>query len=210
MKPVASGSDKMDGVLVNQDVQSLKRHVNVDLPDKVINPYIFEDPISPHFAAAKSGVAIDPARISRAFNLCTEAADIVIVEGAGGWRVPLVGDFYISSLVQKLNIPVVLVSGLKLGCINHTLLTAQAIQNDGIELLAWAANSIDPGYRNKAETIELLRNGIKAPLIAEIDWQSGADPLLAAQAGGPSGPEIAAAGVDMSIFGLFEDTTGSR
>ena len=69
MKPVASGSDKMDGVLVNQDVQSLKRHVNVDLPDKVINPYIFEDPISPHFAAAKSGVAIDPARISRAFNL---------------------------------------------------------------------------------------------------------------------------------------------
>ena len=169
MKPVASGSEMQDGKLINPDVEALKQHSNVSLPDRTINPYIFEPAVSPHFAAAQAGEQIHLDKITAAFDKCRDAADIVIVEGAGGWRVPLGDKLDMSVLVKSLKLPVLLVSGLKLGTINHTLLSAESIVKDGVDLIAWAANLIDADYGNIEQTVEHLRVRIPAPLIARFD-----------------------------------------
>lgn len=175
MKPVASGSDRINGSLVNGDVESLKRQANIFLPDRIINPFIYEPAISPHFAAELTNEPINLDIIVDAYHQCLDAADIVIVEGAGGWRVPLGNDLDISILVQTLNLPVLLVSGLKLGTINHTLLTAEAIENDGVELIAWVANLIDPNYENVDATVKHLNNRMNAPCLAQFPWYDPGD-----------------------------------
>lgn len=176
MKPVASGSEIEAGCLVNRDVVALQTYANVALPNDIINPYIFQPAISPHFAAAESGVAITLERIENSFRQCCQAADIVIVEGAGGWRVPLGPNFFISDLAKALNLPVIIVSGLTLGCINHTLLSAEAICNDQLELVGWVANAVDPHYANIRQTVETLQQQLQAPLLAHFDWQIDPNP----------------------------------
>lgn len=203
MKPVASGSERADGQLVNSDVQALKRHANVRLPERIINPYIFAPPISPHFAAAEQGVKIDIGKISDAFEQCCNAADIVIVEGAGGWRVPLAADLDVSSMVKTLSLPVILVSGVKLGCINHTLLSAEGIKADGVDLIGWAANVIDPTYKNVAATIEHIAAHIEPPLTAQFDWNHGqrVDSLDSRRLDyAAPNPAIAAKGIDLELL----------
>ena len=170
MKPVASGSRLVGGELINEDVQWLRRAANVDVPIETMNPYRFEPAISPHFAAHQAGVQISKDKILAAFKHCQEAADIVVVEGAGGWHVPLSVDLDIAGLAKAMNIPVLLVSGLRLGCINHTLLSLDAIRASGCGTAGWVANLVDRNYSLIKETLASIQARNPAPLIANIPW----------------------------------------
>ena len=175
MKPVASGSAMHNGVLVNNDVESLTSAANVELPADIVNPYIFEPAISPHFAAADKGVRIEKERILSAFKQCQEAADIVIVEGAGGWRVPLGDGLDIATLAKAMDLPVLMVTGLRLGCINHTLLTFDDIQAKGCQIAGWVANLIDENYGFIDQTITSIQSEAPAALLARVPWLEDPD-----------------------------------
>lgn len=143
MKPVAAGCEFVDGEWVNDDVLKLEAASNVKAPRSLTNPYSFKEPIAPHIAAELEGKTIEIATIKQAFDELSELADIVIVEGAGGFLVPLNETESMADLVCALNIPIMLVVGMKLGCINHTTLTFEAINRRHLILKKWIANPID-------------------------------------------------------------------
>jgi dethiobiotin synthetase len=142
MKPVAAGCELVDGVWVNEDVKLLTEASNVKVPADLINPYCFKEPIAPHIAAQHEGVIISLEVIESAYHQLTQMADIVIVEGAGGLLVPLDSELTIADLIARLNIPTILVVGLKLGCINHTLLTMEVSASRNLPITMWVANSL--------------------------------------------------------------------
>jgi dethiobiotin synthetase len=168
MKPVAAGSAVTTEGPRNDDAVLLWTQGPAGLPYADINPYALCLPVAPHVAAAHDGVRIDLAVIAAAFSRIAAQAEIVIVEGAGGWRVPLTGTETTADLVRRLALPVVVVVGLRLGCINHALLTAESIRRDGLSLMGWIANHIDPDYQDVAATIAYLDAHIGAPRIASI------------------------------------------
>ena len=175
MKPVAAGATLENGVLVNEDVVALRGASNVAAPAELVNPYCFEPPIAPHIAAARAGVAIDIERMATAYGGLAALADRVVVEGAGGFRVPLGADFDTSHLARRLGLPIVLVVGIRLGCINHALLTAQAVDAAGLRLAGWIANHIDPAMIYSQENVDTLRARLPAPLVASIPYTRDAD-----------------------------------
>ncbi len=142
MKPVAAGGDFVDGKWLNDDVLKLEAASNVKAPRELINPYSFKEAIAPHIAAERAGVEIKTEVIKQAFDALTKLADIVIVEGAGGFLVPLNDKENVADLAAVLNIPIILVVGMKLGCINHSLLTVEAIKARKLILHGWIANQI--------------------------------------------------------------------
>lgn len=144
MKPVAAGCDFVDGEWVNEDVLKLTQAGNVNAPRALINPYSFKEAIAPHIAAEKCGITIKIEAIIQAFDALSQLADMVIVEGAGGFLVPLHHDETMADLAASLNIPIILVVGMRLGCINHALLTAEAIKVRNLTLHGWVANPIEP------------------------------------------------------------------
>jgi dethiobiotin synthetase len=144
MKPVAAGGELADGKWLNEDVLKLEAASNVKAPRELVNPYSFKEAIAPHIAAEKSGVEIKIEVIQQAFKGLADMADIVIVEGAGGFLVPINGKETMADLVIALDIPIILVVGMKLGCINHSLLTVEAIQARNLHLHGWVANQIVP------------------------------------------------------------------
>ena len=144
MKPVAAGSDLVNGQWVNDDVLRLEEASNVKAPRELINPYSFKEAVAPHIAAEKAGIEINIDVIKQAFQALSKLADIVIVEGAGGFLVPLNDQQSMADLPAVLDIPVILVVGMKLGCINHSLLTVEAIKVRGLNLHGWVANQIEP------------------------------------------------------------------
>ena len=170
MKPVASGCIEKDGELKNEDALIIQSISSEPYSYKQINPYAFKEPIAPHFAAENAGTSIDIEKIVDAYNSLAEQNDIVIVEGAGGWRVPMSADFSTCDVVRALDIPVILVVGLRLGCINHALLTNQAIQSDNILLAGWVANCIDQDYQNVGKTVQTLARHITAPLLGKLSF----------------------------------------
>jgi dethiobiotin synthetase len=156
MKPVAAGCELVDGAWVNEDVLKLEAASNVRAPRELTNPYSFKEAIAPHIAAEKAGVEVKIQVIKQAFKKLIDMADIVIVEGAGGLLVPLNETETMADLAAALNIPVILVVGMKLGCINHCLLTTEAIKSRDLTLHGWIANSVDPNmqfYNKNIETI---------------------------------------------------------
>ena len=165
MKPVAAGTDAHGK---NDDVEQLKAASGVTAPPELINPYLFQPAIAPHIAAAEAGVAIDLERIAAAFDRLRETADAVLVEGVGGFLVPLGGDCDSADLARRLGLPVILVVGMRLGCINHALLTCQAIAACGLPLAGWIANRIDPDMQRWEENLAALRERIDAPLLGVI------------------------------------------
>ena len=144
MKPVAAGSDLVNGQWVNDDVLRLEEASNVKAPRELINPYSFKEAVAPHIAAEIVGVEIKIDVIKQAFQALSKLADIIIVEGAGGFLVPLNDYQSMADLPAALDIPVILVVGMKLGCINHSLLTVEAIKARGLKLHGWVANQIEP------------------------------------------------------------------
>jgi dethiobiotin synthetase len=186
LKPVAAGTDAAGK---NEDVESIRAASNVALPPQVINPYCFAPAIAPHLAAAEAGVSIDFARIAAACACARAQADLLIVEGAGGFRVPLGVDRTpgalpsgrdTADLAVALALPVILVVGLRLGCINHALLTAEAIAARGLTLAGWVANRIDPAMTRADDNIAALRERLGAPLLGSVPYLPGNEPAAAA------------------------------
>ncbi|WP_434632328.1 dethiobiotin synthase [Chromobacterium sp. CV08] len=171
MKPVASGCEILpDGRWLNDDVARLVAatgQTDLDL----MNPYRFLPPVSPHIAAREAGVEIELARIGEHYHRLSAQADIVLVEGAGGWLAPLSDTLFMADLAQSLALPVILVVGMRLGCINHALLSARAIADSGLELAGWVANCAQPPQAAYAENLATLRRHIPAPLLLELPYR---------------------------------------
>lgn len=180
MKPVAAGADREGDVWINEDVRLLRAASNVTAPAEWVNPYLFRDPIAPHIAAERKGVTIEIPRIRAALEALRGQAELVLVEGVGGFRVPLSADTDTADLAQVLDLPVILVAGMRLGCLNHVLLTMEAIQSRGLRLAGWVANRIDPDMAAYDENLAALRQRIGAPLLAELPVMALADPARAA------------------------------
>lgn len=170
MKPVASGAEVHDGKLVNDDAQILLSASNTDCSYEMVNPYVFEAPIAPHVAAEKDRVTIDTHVLNQNAKTLAESADRVIIEGAGGWQVPLTREVSFADWVSENNWPVVLVVGLRLGCINHARLTELDIYAKKNKLLGWVANTIDPDLAYANEIVNDLADMIDAPLLGVIPW----------------------------------------
>jgi dethiobiotin synthetase len=165
MKPVASGAEWRDGVPVNQDVEALVAASNVAAPRQHVNPYCFAPPIAPHIAAARASEAIALERIEESYRHLAALAQIVVVEGVGGFRVPL-GSSDTADMARRLGLPVVLVVGMRLGCLNHALLTVEAIAARGLRLAGWIANHVDPEMEAAGENVQALQALIDGPLLA--------------------------------------------
>jgi dethiobiotin synthetase len=170
MKPVASGSARTHEGLRNVDALALQAAATVEVSYGHVNPYCFEPPIAPHIAAEQAGVAVEIGVIERCAERLLGVADLLLVEGVGGWRVPLGPALEVGDLARHLQLPVLLVVGLRLGCINHALLSAAAIRQDGPGLYGWVANGIDPLYSTTAETVQALADRIGVPPMATLAW----------------------------------------
>ncbi|TCP13623.1 dethiobiotin synthetase [Crenobacter luteus] len=170
MKPVASGCEVLpDGRWVNDDVERLVAATGQTDRD-AMNPYRFLPPVSPHIAAHEAGVKISLELIAEHYQSLAEHADVVLVEGAGGWLAPLSDTLFMADLAARLDLPVILVVGMRLGCINHALLTARAIETSGLTLAGWVANRVVPEQAAYADNLSTLKRHIAAPLLLEIPY----------------------------------------
>lgn len=164
MKPVSAGCVQTPEGWLNDDVAQLRAASNVALPLALMNPYAFELPIAPHIAAQQAGIEIDLARIESAYREIESQSDEVIVEGVGGLLVPINATQTAVDIVVRLNLPVILVVGMRLGCLNHALLTVEAMQQRGLTLAGWIANRIDPAMPAFDANLASLQARISAPL----------------------------------------------
>ena len=167
LKPIASGAERIDGQLRNDDALQLQRASTYQLSYDVINPFCFGPPIAPHLAAEQVGRPLTRSQVIASLQL-SHAVDVCLVEGAGGWLLPLNQDTLLPELIQHFNLPVILVVGMRLGCINHALLSVQAIQASLSPLLGWIANNLDPNIRMLDENIETLRRLIPVPCLGIV------------------------------------------
>ncbi|OOZ36555.1 dethiobiotin synthase [Solemya velesiana gill symbiont] len=180
MKPIASGADKAPAGLRNEDAVRIRRQASLSVSCELVNPYAFEPPIAPHLAAEQAGVEIDIEKILLYYQKLSHLADSVIVEGVGGWQVPLGPESTVSDLAAELGLPVILVVGLKLGCINHALLTAESIKARGLELAGWVANVADSEMLEPEGNLESLKPRIQAPLLGFVPRMEQPEPAAIA------------------------------
>jgi dethiobiotin synthetase len=182
MKPVASGCTPTDAGPRNADALQLLATGSCAVDYDSVNPYAFEPPIAPHLAAAEAAVEIDLRCIQSAYRRLRARADCVVVEGVGGWKVPLGPDLMLADLAALLELPVLLVVGVRLGCLNHALLSAESIRASGRPLLGWVANRIDPAMLAADQTIAALCERLSAPCLGVVPWLSEPAPAeIAAQ-----------------------------
>ncbi|AGK49417.1 dethiobiotin synthase [Burkholderia thailandensis MSMB121] len=186
MKPVAAGAYERDGVRRNEDADQLDAAANVALPPEIRTPFLLEAAAAPHIAAAREGVTLDIGMIVGAHRRACERADVVVVEGVGGFRVPLTGARDTADLAVALGLPVVLVVGVRLGCISHALLTADAIAARGLAIAGWVANRVDPAMNFADDNVGTLRAWLerehRAPLLGDIAHMSPPSPDAASKA----------------------------
>ena len=171
MKPVAAGVEA-DGV--NEDVRLLMAAANVEAPVELVNPYCFAPAVAPHLAARLAGATMDLEVIAQAYAQLAARADVVVVEGAGGFLVPFDDACGMDAIPRRLQLPVVMVVGLRLGCLNHALLTAEAIARRGLPLAGWLANRLMPEMEMAEANLAALRGILRAPCLGEIHWQGKA------------------------------------
>jgi dethiobiotin synthetase len=176
MKPIASGCVLTAEGLRNDDAMQLSHQSNMTLPYDLINPFAFEPAIAPHIAAQQAGVEIKIDVIKHHFDQIVQLTDSVIVEGAGGWFVPLDTATTLADLAMRLNVPVVLVVGIRLGCINHALLTVDAIKKSGLPLYGWVANHVEDCTESD-QIIETLKTMISGPCLGVVPVLSKAEPV---------------------------------
>lgn len=178
MKPVAAGAHPTTAGLRNSDALALQAAANVPAAYELVNPYCLAAPVSPHIAAAESSVAIEIAHVERCFQGLVRAADRVVVEGAGGWLAPIGPDTTMADLARALGLPVLLVVGLRLGCINHALLTARAITASGLALAGWVGNRIDPHFARAEENLATLERWLgRAPVAVIPHGEPAREPI---------------------------------
>jgi dethiobiotin synthetase len=176
MKPVASGCERTAAGLVNEDALQLQRQSSVALPYALVNPYAFEPPIAPHIAAARVGVTIAIDTIRSAFDEIAGTADCVLVEGVGGWQVPLNDDETLVDLARALDLEVILVVGIRLGCLNHAMLTAESIVANGCAPSGWVANRLPPGAEYADENINALKSRLSLQFLGEVPVMGRIEP----------------------------------
>ena len=170
-KPVASGCDLMEEGLCNQDVVLLQQNSGIKLAYDEAVGYCFEPHIAPHIASAECGIPIQLSVLSEGLDHLREMEpDLIFVEGAGGWRLPLGQKQFLSDWVRHENIPVIMVVGAKLGCLNHAMLTYEAIRHDHLQVAGWCVNRIHPGMSHYKDNVETLKSIIDAPFLGEIPY----------------------------------------
>ena len=179
VKPVASGCEMTDEGLRNSDALTLQQAMTVEMPYEQVNPIALEPAIAPHIAAMEAGRRLDPSRLA---GICrgvmNGAAEFVLIEGAGGWRVPLAPRLFLSDLPRTLDLPVILVVSMELGCINHALLTAEAIHRDGLKLAGWVANFVRAPQADMPradENLMTLRALLPAPCLGVLPFDESGD-----------------------------------
>lgn len=180
MKPVAAGFDKVAGRWINEDVEALLAASSIAAARKEINPYALREAIALHIAADHQGLGLAIPPLCAAYEALSGRADVVLVEGAGGFLVPLDATHDMGDLAVALRLPVILVVGMRLGCLNHALLTAEAIRTRGLTLAAWVANDLGTGMAEYAANLATLERRLAAPLLASLPWQPGQDARRAA------------------------------
>jgi dethiobiotin synthetase len=179
MKPVAAGCHIENGNMISDDVKKIIEVSNVDLNIKEINPYSFEPPIAPHISFKSN--EMDPDLIKKCLRSFENKMDYLFIEGVGGYAVPLTKTFTTADLVEDLDIPVILVVGMKLGCINHALLTVESISNKKQKLCGWVANRIDEDMQAYEENFSFLKEKIKAPCLGEVPYFKDFNPYKASK-----------------------------
>lgn len=175
MKPIAAGSLVSAQGLANEDALALNRASAFESDMALVNPYCFPDPIAPHLAARDARVAIDLERIRKCYLELHQTADFVVVEGAGGFLVPLGPTLSFADLSLELGLPIVLVVGMRLGCLNHALLTAEAIERRRLPFAGWIANRIDPSMRSWESNLETLRQCMPASFLGLVPYSEDGD-----------------------------------
>jgi dethiobiotin synthetase len=172
MKPVASGAERTPAGLRNADALALVAAANVAAAYELVNPYCFAPPIAPHIAAREAGCVIDMERLRHSFDALASNADCVVVEGAGGWATPIGPAQTMADVATALQLPVLLVVALKLGCINHACLTARALAADGAALAGWIGNSITAEFDRKEDNIAELERLLQEPAATIVSYTS--------------------------------------
>lgn len=198
MKPVASGADTTPHGLHNDDVAALLAAAGMPAADAAaINPYIFAPAIAPHIAARAAGVTIDVARIVAVHAALAARYRYVVVEGAGGWRTPIDDDSAtLAAVVQALRLPVVLVVGLRLGCLNHALLSAEAILADGMRFAGWIGNALTPAMQAMAENVATLTQRLPGPCLGLVPYNADLS--------------VASAAINVDVMLASDDADDSR
>lgn len=181
MKPVAAGAQRVGGQWINEDTEALSAAGSFVPAPGSLNPYCLRAAVAPHIAAAEEGVDLSPEPILAALSALRQQADVVFVEGVGGFRVPFGPAYDSADLARDLNLPVILVVGMRLGCISHALLTAEAVAARGLPLAGWIANQIDPAMLRFGQNVEALTTRLAAPRLGVLLHQPGgvADPAAA-------------------------------
>ncbi|MDA9555924.1 dethiobiotin synthase [Vibrio sp.] len=172
-KPVAAGAEYINGHLRNNDALLLHKESNIEIEYESVNPFVFQEAASPHIAAKRSNTQVDCKVLNTQLEALTHLSDRVIVEGAGGWHVPISDNTTLDAWVIEQDLEVVLVVGIKLGCLNHALLTMNAIVASGLTLRGWVANSLNESTENYEEMVLFLKQHITAPLIGEVPFIEG-------------------------------------
>ena len=175
MKPVAAGGEMSPDGLLNDDVEALRSASGVALTSDDLCCYLLPEPVAPHIAALHEEIEIDLDVIRQRFDQLAELADVVLVEGVGGFLVPLGDSITTADLAVDLDLPVIMVVGMRLGCLNHALLTQEAITARRLTLAGWVANQIDPNMSEFEANVDALEERIRAPLLGVLEWQKNGD-----------------------------------
>jgi dethiobiotin synthetase len=181
MKPVASGCIRTADGLRSEDAIALLAAMSVHAAYADVNPYAFEPAIAPHIAAAEAGLAIDFGVLDRCYERLCRHSDITLVEGAGGWLAPLDATRSFADLAARWQLGVILIVGLRLGCLNHALLTAESIERRGLRLCGWVGNSVDAHFERRDENIATLRARLAAPCLGTFPHAPASTPADAAK-----------------------------
>ncbi len=181
MKPVASGAEPTREGLRNEDALRIQARCSLPTPYERVNPFAYELPIAPHLAAEAAGRPIALEAITAGYHGLAERADRVVVEGVGGWLVPLDASSTVADMALRLGVPVILVVGLRLGCINHALLTAESIRHRGVELIGWVGNRVDPQMAASDGNLDTLRARLAAPCLGVVPWLARPSPEAVAE-----------------------------
>lgn len=176
MKPVASGCDEIDGQLRNKDALLLQKHASFSVPYQAINPYALALPVSPHIAAQQLGIKIELDKIMLHYQCLKKQADMVLIEGVGGWLTPLNNHQDVADLAQKMGLPVIVVVGIRLGCINQAKLTFVALQAAKVQCQGWIASCVQQNMLKQDENIRTLRQATEMPLLAVLPYMQRLKP----------------------------------
>ena len=173
MKPIASGAARKHEQLKNEDAESILQCCSESTAYELINPAVYELPVSPHIAARQTGHEINLSEIENSYKQLASKNEVVIVEGVGGWRVPISEEQNMVDLVRLLGLPVIMVVGLKLGCLNHAILTAETIKTDGLNMVGWISNRVEEDYIFPEESLKTLKNTLESPCLGDLPFDNG-------------------------------------